>query len=93
MDSGLDISLDQWMILGPVWQLESASQKELGEICLKDKTSITRIIDALEKKNLVGVTNGLAWTEVGGEILSIEVILSLGKGRITITGKLGEVMS
>mgnify|MGYP001425528220 CR=1 FL=1 len=53
MDSGLDISLDQWMVLGPVWQLESASQKELGEICLKDKTSITRIIDALEKKNLV----------------------------------------
>ena len=53
MDSGVDISLDQWMVLGPVWQLESASQKELGEICLKDKTSITRIIDALEKKNLV----------------------------------------
>ena len=46
----------------------------------------------IEKKNLVGVTNGLAWTEVGGEILSIEVILSLGKGKITITGKLGEVM-
>ena len=46
----------------------------------------------IEKKNLIGVTNGLAWTEVGGEILSIEVILSLGKGRITITGKLGEVM-
>ena len=46
----------------------------------------------IEKKNLVGVTNGLAWTEVGGEILSIEVILSLGKGRLTITGKLGDVM-
>ena len=46
----------------------------------------------IEKKNLVGVTNGLAWTEVGGEILSIEVILSLGKGKLTITGKLGEVM-
>jgi len=46
----------------------------------------------IEKKNLVGVTNGLAWTEVGGEILSIEVIISLGKGRLSITGKLGEVM-
>ena len=46
----------------------------------------------IEKKNLIGVTNGLAWTEVGGEILSIEIILSLGKGRLTITGKLGEVM-
>ncbi len=53
MKSGLDISLDQWMVLGPVWQLESASQKELGEITLKDKTSITRLIDILEKKNLV----------------------------------------
>ncbi len=53
MESGYDISLDQWMVLGPIWQLESASQKELGEICLKDKTSITRIVDALESKNLV----------------------------------------
>ena len=52
-ESGLDISLDQWIVLGPIWQLESASQKELGEICLKDKTNITRIIDALEEKNLV----------------------------------------
>ena len=51
--SGLDISLDQWMVLGPIWQLESASQKELGEITLKDKTSITRLVDILEKKNLV----------------------------------------
>ncbi len=46
----------------------------------------------IEKKNLVGITNGLAWTEVGGEILSIEVLLSLGKGKQTITGKLGDVM-
>ena len=52
-ESGFDISLDQWIVLGPIWQLESASQKELGEICLKDKTNITRIIDALEEKNLV----------------------------------------
>ena len=52
-ESGLEISLDQWIVLGPIWQLESASQKELGEICLKDKTNITRIIDALEEKNLV----------------------------------------
>ena len=45
-----------------------------------------------EKRNLVGVTNGLAWTEVGGELLSIEVVQSIGKGKLTITGKLGEVM-
>ena len=52
-NSGLDISLDQWMVLGPIWQLESPSQKELGEICFRDKPSITRIIDSLEKKSLV----------------------------------------
>jgi ATP-dependent Lon protease len=46
----------------------------------------------IEKKHLVGITNGLAWTEVGGEILLIEVLLSLGKGKLTITGKLGDVM-
>ncbi len=53
MESGYDISLDQWTVLGPIWQLESVSQKRLGEICLKEKTSISRIIDALERKNLV----------------------------------------
>ena len=52
-NSGLDISMDQWMILGPIWQLESPSQKKLGEICFRDKPSITRIIDSLEKKSLV----------------------------------------
>ena len=52
-DSGLNISLDQWMVLGPIWQLGSPSQKDLGEICLRDKPSITRIIDSLEKKSLV----------------------------------------
>tara|TARA_B100000029_G_scaffold475096_1_gene518093 strand:- start:453 stop:2846 length:2394 start_codon:yes stop_codon:yes gene_type:complete len=46
----------------------------------------------IEKKNLIGITNGLAWTEVGGELLSIETILSLGKGKLSITGKLGDVM-
>ncbi len=49
-------------------------------------------VGEIEKKNLIGVTNGLAWTEAGGEILSIEVLLSIGKGKLTITGKLGEVM-
>ncbi len=46
----------------------------------------------LEKKNLVGITNGLAWTQVGGDILNIEVNLSSGKGMINATGKLGDVM-
>jgi len=45
-----------------------------------------------EKKNEVGLTVGLAWTEVGGEVLSTEATLMQGKGRLTLTGKLGEVM-
>ncbi|MDA0654475.1 MAG: endopeptidase La [Proteobacteria bacterium] len=45
-----------------------------------------------ELEDLVGVTTGLAWTEVGGELLSIEAVLVPGKGKMTITGKLGDVM-
>jgi len=45
-----------------------------------------------EKDNQVGVTTGLAWTETGGDILSIEVALVKGKGKLTLTGKLGDVM-
>jgi len=50
-----------------------------------------RDLDA-EKKNEVGAAVGLAWTEVGGQILSVECTLMEGKGKLTITGKLGEVM-
>jgi ATP-dependent Lon protease len=45
-----------------------------------------------EKKNEVGLATGLAWTEVGGEVLSTEATLMQGKGRLTLTGKLGDVM-
>jgi ATP-dependent Lon protease len=45
-----------------------------------------------EEKDEVGITTGLAWTEVGGELLQIEVTIMPGKGKLTITGKLGEVM-
>jgi ATP-dependent Lon protease len=45
-----------------------------------------------ELEDLIGVTTGLAWTEVGGELLSIEAIMLPGKGKMTITGKLGDVM-
>ncbi|HHZ16754.1 MAG TPA: endopeptidase La [Peptococcaceae bacterium] len=45
-----------------------------------------------EQENLVGVATGLAWTEVGGEVLKIEVALLSGKGNLLLTGKLGEVM-
>src|SRR5918993_214114 len=45
-----------------------------------------------EKKNQIGQVNGLAWTEVGGELLTIEAATMTGKGKMTTTGKLGEVM-
>ncbi len=45
-----------------------------------------------EEKDRVGLTTGLAWTEVGGELLQIETVLMPGKGKLTITGKLGDVM-
>src|SRR5499433_636866 len=45
-----------------------------------------------ESEDMVGVTTGLAWTEVGGELLTIEAVTVPGRGRVTATGKLGEVM-
>lgn len=45
-----------------------------------------------EKKNEIGVATGLAWTEAGGEMLAIEVNIMKGKGNLTLTGQLGEVM-
>ncbi len=78
-----------------VKEIETKPKKKV----ILDKKNISKYLgverfrnNEIEKKNLIGVTNGLAWTEVGGEILSIEVLLSLGKGKLTITGKLGDVM-
>lgn len=45
-----------------------------------------------KEENEIGVATGLAWTEVGGDTLSIEVSLMNGRGKLTLTGKLGEVM-
>jgi ATP-dependent Lon protease len=45
-----------------------------------------------EEKNEVGIATGLAWTEVGGEILVTEATLMSGRGKLTLTGKLGDVM-
>ena len=50
---GLEISLDQWLVLGPVWKNDGISQKDIAEYCGKDKTSVTKIIDTLEKRNLM----------------------------------------
>lgn len=49
-------------------------------------------IDPADKKNSIGIANGLAWTSVGGDVLKIEAIKLKGKGSLSVTGNLGEVM-
>ncbi len=46
----------------------------------------------LEEKDQIGIVTGLAWTQVGGELLCVETLIMPGKGELTITGKLGDVM-
>lgn len=48
--------------------------------------------DMVEKKDLIGVVNGLAWTSVGGELLPVEIAVNDGTGKIELTGSLGDVM-
>ncbi len=81
-----------------VFQLEKSKSRSKKPFIFDDK-SLKKFLgpekfkdSILEKKNLVGITNGLAWTQVGGDILNIEVNLSSGKGMIHATGKLGDVM-
>jgi len=81
-----------------VFQLEKTKSRSKKPFIFDEKT-IKKFLgpekfkdSVLEKKNLVGITNGLAWTQVGGDILNIEVNLSSGKGMIHATGKLGDVM-
>ena len=59
-------------------------QEYLGVIKFRDTKA--------EEKNEIGLATGLAWTEVGGQILNIEVTLMQGKGKLLLTGKLGDVM-
>jgi ATP-dependent Lon protease len=74
----------------------------------EDKTDFRVVIDAekvqellgtirfrkqdIARKSEIGLVNGLAWTEVGGDVLQVEATLVKGKGEVTLTGKLGEVM-
>jgi ATP-dependent Lon protease len=60
---------------------------------VNDYLGIIKYRDFLaEKKNDIGLTTGLAWTEVGGQVLTTEATLMQGRGRLTLTGKLGDVM-
>ena len=60
---------------------------------LKDFLGVKRFKHGeAEKENVVGLVNGLAWTEVGGELLSVETAVIPGKGKYILTGQLGDVM-
>ena len=87
-------------------EIANLTRKAVKEILMKglDKIAVTRKnLDKFagvrkfrygeaELEDMVGVVTGLAWTEVGGELLSIEAVTVPGKGKVTTTGKLGDVM-
>jgi ATP-dependent Lon protease len=87
-------------------ELANLARKAVKEIVTKKATKIAITMKNLEKfagvkkfrfgeteaEDMVGVVTGLAWTEVGGEILTIESVLLPGKGSVKHTGKLGDVM-
>jgi ATP-dependent Lon protease len=66
---------------------------KIDEINLNDYLGIKKFkYGEIENKDGTGIVTGLAWTEVGGELLTIESVIMPGKGKMEITGKLGEVM-
>ena len=87
-------------------ELANLTRKAIKKILSSDKEKITLTqrnlgkyagvrryrYGEVELEDMVGVTTALAWTEVGGELLTIESVMVPGKGRMTITGKLGDVM-
>ncbi len=88
-------------------EIAKLARKALRRILERKETSVTITPDNLadysgvrkyrhgigEDENQIGAVTGLAWTEVGGELLTIEAVTVGGKGQIRTTGKLGEVMS
>jgi len=69
------------------------TQIELSPLNAGDYLGVMKFRDFWsEKKNEIGLAVGLAWTEYGGQVLSTEATLMQGKGRLTLTGKLGDVM-
>ena len=87
-------------------EISKLARKSVKEIITKKKEAIEISKDnideylgvkkfkygEIEKTDMVGVVTGLAWTEVGGELLSIETVVMPGKGKLEYTGKLGDVM-
>jgi ATP-dependent Lon protease len=77
---------------------EAVSQKEKNEFAVSEK-SVPKYLgpyrfrqEQVEEQDQVGMVTGLAWTQVGGELLFIETLLMPGRGQLTVTGKLGDVM-
>ena len=66
---------------------------EIGTANLQEFLGLERYrYGEAESEDLVGVAAGLAWTEIGGDLLSVEAVTMPGKGRLTATGKMGDVM-
>ena len=72
--------------------MEEPLNSKVDETVLRDILGPARNRDKYQGNELAGVVTGLAWTSVGGDILFIEVSLSPGKGKLTLTGNLGDVM-
>src|SRR3569833_1066715 len=87
-------------------ELSTLARKAVKELTLSSKKSV-KVTDAvgeemlgvpkfrygeIENEDQVGVVTGLAWTDVGGELLTIESVMMPGKGRMTVTGNLRDVM-
>ena len=87
-------------------ELSNLARKAVKEILLKKTKTVTVTADTIadflgvpkyrygmaEVEDQVGAVTGLAWTEVGGELLTIEAVMMPGKGRMTVTGNLKDVM-
>jgi ATP-dependent Lon protease len=87
-------------------ELSTLIRKAVKELILSEKKSVKASADNLadylgvpkyrygeiEDTDLIGVVTGLAWTDVGGELLTIEAVMMPGKGRMTVTGNLRDVM-
>jgi ATP-dependent Lon protease len=88
-------------------EIASVCRKAAVEVVKKDRSAKLRVIPKVlakllgppryrygkaEEEEKVGVTTGLAWTDLGGELLGTEVTVMPGKGKLIITGKLGDVM-
>lgn len=77
-------------------KIVSSKQKKTIRITLNNLENYLGISryknNEVEKEDMVGLATGLAWTEAGGEVLSVETIVMPGKGKLTLTGQLGDVM-